>query len=155
MARRKKGEFVYKGTECVKKPERIPPISRERIFTEKEITQIEALAGMGLTQAEVCRIIGVSPTTFIKHQKKNEILNEAVERGRAKTHAVVARELLNRCKDGDVPAIRWFEMTRHGMGEKMQTEQKVDMNVSTDSITDDEWNILAELRHEIRKDGKG
>lgn len=96
------------------------------------LRQVEELAGYGLTMAQIAAVLGFSERTL--HNKKTDELVAALQRGKAKAAAIVGKALFVRAKDGDVPAIRWWEMTREGRSERSQTEAKVE--VVSDAETD-------------------
>lgn len=99
---------------------------------ENMLRQVEELAGYGLTMAQIAAVLGFSERTL--HNKKTEELVAALQRGKAKAAAIVGKALFVRAKEGDVPAIRWWEMTREGRSERQQTEAKVE--VVSDAETD-------------------
>jgi hypothetical protein len=99
---------------------------------ENMLRQVEELAGYGLTMAQIAAVLGFSERTL--HNKKTDELVAALQRGKAKAAAIVGKALFVRAKDGDVPAIRWWEMTREGRSERSQTEAKVE--VVSDAETD-------------------
>jgi AraC-like DNA-binding protein len=99
---------------------------------ENMLRQVEELAGYGLTMAQIAAVLGFSERTL--HNKKTDELVAALQRGKAKAAAIVGKALFVRAKDGDVPAIRWWEMTREGRTERQQTEAKVE--VVSDAETD-------------------
>jgi hypothetical protein len=96
------------------------------------LRQVEELAGYGLTMAQIAAVLGFSERTL--HNKKTDELVAALQRGKAKAAAIVGKALFVRAKEGDVPAIRWWEMTREGRSERQQTEAKVE--VVSDAETD-------------------
>lgn len=80
-------------------------------FTDRDIGQIETLAGYGLSLAQIASVMGIGETEF--HSRKHETrVSEALAAGQAKAQGVVGKALYLRAKDGDVNAIRWWEMTR-------------------------------------------
>jgi hypothetical protein len=86
-------------------------------FTPKILAQVERLAGLGLTQTQIAYCIGISPAT-LTGKKHLPIVANVLEAGRSKAAAIVGDALFIRAKDGDVPAIRWYEMTRQGRSER-------------------------------------
>jgi len=88
------------------------------------LRQVEELAGYGLSVAQIGCIVGFSERTVHERAKENEDFGAALQRGRAKAAAIVGKALFQRAKDGDVQAIRWWEMTREGRSEKRQVEQQ-------------------------------
>ncbi len=80
-------------------------------FTDRDIGQIETLAGYGLSLPQIAAVMGVSEREFTTRRNEPRI-NAALEAGKAKAQGVVGKALYLRAKDGDVNAIRWWEMTR-------------------------------------------
>ena len=80
-------------------------------FTERDIGQIETLAGYGLSMPQIAAVMGISEDEF-KTRRNEPLVSTALEAGRAKAQGVVGKALYLRAKDGDVAAIRWWEMTR-------------------------------------------
>jgi hypothetical protein len=101
------------------------PGKRTPELDENALRQVEELAGYGLTMGQIAAVLGFSERTL--HNKKTDELVAAIQRGKAKAAAIVGKSLFGRAKDGDVPAIRWWEMTREGRSEKTQTEATVEV----------------------------
>lgn len=89
------------------------------------LRQVEELAGYGLNLGQIAAVLGFCERTL--HNKKNDELIAAIQRGKSKAAAIVGKALFGRAKDGDVPAIRWWEMTREGRSERAQVESKVEV----------------------------
>ena len=87
------------------------------IWTDEVLRQVETLAGYGLTQEKICAVLGISRMTLTRGKKNTEKLSDALARGQAKGEAAAGRSLFDRVKDGDVGAIKWYEMTRCGRWE--------------------------------------
>ena len=91
---------------------------RPRIeITIKGLRQIEKLAGYGLTQAAIAAVLGMSERTF-RDKKHEERVSAALDKGRAVAEANVGKALYNKAIDGDIAAIRWWEITRAGRSER-------------------------------------
>lgn len=101
------------------------PGKRTPDLDENALRQVEELAGYGLTMGQIAAVLGFSERTL--HNKKTDDLVAAIQRGKAKAAAIVGKSLFGRAKDGDVPAIRWWEMTREGRSERNQTEATVEV----------------------------
>ena len=92
-----------------------PRIGRPpKILTEKDLGQIEMLAGLGLTLPKICAFVGISASEIRDRVGSDEALSGVLERGRARAQARVGKSLFERAVEGDVAAIRWWEMTRAG-----------------------------------------
>jgi hypothetical protein len=98
-----------------------------------EIRQIEELAGYGLTMVQIAAVIGIADRTMRDHKAENPEIAAALQRGKAKAAAKVGRALFHRACDGDVPAIRWWEMTREGRSERQQTESKIEVGIDAET----------------------
>ncbi len=94
---------------------------------ENMLRQAEELAGYGLRQDQIAAVLGFSERTLLTRKQENEAFAAAIQRGKAKAAAIVGKALFGRAKDGDVPAIRWWEMTREGRSERTQTEATVEV----------------------------
>ena len=83
---------------------------------------IQTAAGMGLPYIEIAALLGMSERTFFDQREKFPEINEVIKEGEAAAGFKVANSLLRRCDAGDMAAIRWFEMTRKGRGERIEQE---------------------------------
>lgn len=106
------------------------PGKHTKPLTENDLRQVEELAGYGLTLGQIAAVLGFSERTL--HNKKTDQLIAAIQRGKAKAAAIVGKSLFGRARDGDVPAIRWWEMTREGRSERSQNDTRVEV------VSDDE-----------------
>ena len=86
-------------------------------LTDDHIRQIEELAGLGLTMKKIASVIGICERTFRNRKKDDERVVAALHRDMATAEATISRALFEKAKSGDVPAIRWWEMTRVGRSE--------------------------------------
>lgn len=88
------------------RPRPIQPISAE------SLAQIEQLAGVGLTINQIAAIINLAPRSVRSRRKWDHAFAAALARGRAKAAENVAKSLYQKCMEGDVQAIRWYEQSR-------------------------------------------
>jgi hypothetical protein len=100
---------------------------RTQQIDENVLRQVEELAGYGLTLPQIAAVLGFSERTMHRKKDNDDALTAAIKRGKAKASAIVGKSLFGRAKDGDVPAIRWWEMTRDGRSERNQTEATVEV----------------------------
>jgi len=87
------------------------------IWTDEVLRQVETLAGYGLTQEKICAVLGISRNTLTRGKRNTEKLSDALARGQAVGEATSGKSLFDRVKEGDVGAIKWYEMTRCGRWE--------------------------------------
>jgi len=124
-------------------------MARPRI--DIDIAKVEELAGQGLTQAEICLVIGVSESTLLRRKIEMEVLTDAIKRGKARAASDVSNVLFGMAKGGDLGAIVWYEKTRRGLSDKTTTvvAQEVDyiLDRLRDTLTADEYaRALAAIR---------
>lgn len=108
----------------------------------KELRQIEALAGYGLTEAAIAHVLGCAPSTFRAKKKTAEQVAAAMARGKAKAEGIVGKALFKKAKGGDIPAVRWWEMTRAGRSERNASGLTGTVDLST--FSDAQLGALAD-----------
>ena len=47
---------------------------------EPDLEEVEKLASQGLTQAQICRVLGIAEQTLYAHKKKNKEFADALKR---------------------------------------------------------------------------
>ena len=72
----------------------------------------------GATHDTIAAALRIHRETLAKHYR------EDINLGLARANAVVAGKLFERCMDGDMTAIIWWEKTRSGMSEKKIIDQR-------------------------------
>lgn len=87
---------------------------------EIDVNEVERLAGLGLTHAEICLCLGISERTLRYRKRQSADFAAAIENGRARAAQQVSNKLFERCMAGDLGAIVWYEKTRRGMSDKVQ-----------------------------------
>jgi transcriptional regulator with XRE-family HTH domain len=108
-------------------PARGRPSKTEDLTSPDVLRQVEELAGYGLTQEQIAAVIGLSERTLRRRKEDTEVFSAAIQRGKAKASAEVGKSLFRRAKEGEVSAIRWWEMTRDGRSERSQAETKIEV----------------------------
>lgn len=112
---------------------------RKRI--DIDIDRVAELAGRGLTQAEICAVIGISEDTLGRRIQDTADFADAIKRGRAAAAVEVSNALYQKATiDKDLGAIIWYEKTRRGLSDRVQ--QHITMDVS--KLSDDELRAIAE-----------
>jgi len=89
---------------------------------EIDISRVEELAAQGLSQAEICLVIGISEDTLTRRKQDTAVIADAIKRGKAKAASEVANTLYLMAKGGDLGAIVWYEKTRRGLSDKQAIE---------------------------------
>jgi DNA invertase Pin-like site-specific DNA recombinase len=92
---------------------------------EINLAEVERLAGLGLTEAEICTSLGISQRTLERRKAESGIFGEALKKGKTATQVVVANKLVELCKKGNLGAIIWWEKTRLGYSETIKQEQTI------------------------------
>lgn len=87
-----------------------------------DISRIEELAAQGLSQAEICRCLGISEDTLTRRKQDAADVAEAIKDGRAKAASEISNTLYRMAQGGDLGAIVWWEKTRRGLTDKVQQE---------------------------------
>lgn len=78
-------------------------------FTEKGLNQIEALAGVGLTNDDIANWFGISRATFYRRLEDSGITRDTLERGKARAHAKIAKKAFTMAESGSDGAMtRWW-----------------------------------------------
>lgn len=114
-------------------------MARPRI--DIDIDRVAELAGRGLTQAEICAVMGVSEDTLSRRKHDTAVFAEAIKAGRAKAAQDVANALYEKATvEKDLGAIIWYEKTRRGLSDRIQ--QNITLDVS--KLSDDELRAIAE-----------
>mgnify|MGYP000940988613 FL=1 len=102
------------------------PGKRGRKAIDIPVEKVEALAAQGMTDEQICHIIGVSHETFYKRQRENPELVEAVKRGKAKGIATIANVIFEKAKNGDFASAAFFLERRCGWTRKETLQHQGD-----------------------------
>lgn len=89
---------------------------------EKQVAQIETMAGMGLTMDKIACLMGVCKKTLERAAKREERVKVAIEKGRHKTEFNVAGFLYKNAEKGNVTAQIFMLKTRFGYREVERLE---------------------------------
>lgn len=104
---------------------------------ELDIFRVEELAAQGLTQTEICLVLGVSENTMLRRKAELEVLADAIKRGKAKAASEVSNTLYLMAKGGDLGAIVWYEKTRRGLSDKQTIEHSGEITYKAYERTSD------------------
>jgi len=94
---------------------------------EKTLAQIEEWAAMGLNHQQMMALLGLVDEQWADYRRKFREIDRAIARGRSRGLVSSSTALLKRVNAGTVDAIKWYETTRHGMGERMIHDVNVEM----------------------------
>ena len=94
-----------------------------------DISRVEQLAAQGLSQAEICLVIGISEDTLSRRKADSAAIADAIKSGRAKAASEISDTLYRMAKGGDLGAIVWYEKTRRGLTDKVQQEHSGGMTI--------------------------
>jgi hypothetical protein len=87
-----------------------------------DLAEVERLAGLGLSEQQICLAMGFSDET-LRHRKRDSLaFLEALQRGKACTLAQVSNWLYELCAEKNLGALIWFEKTRAGFTERVTLE---------------------------------
>ena len=89
------------------------------IPSPEELAKIEALAGSGMTQEEICLAIGVKKDAYYSRKQEIPEIAEAIKSGKNKANALVHSALMAKVRSGDLGAIVWYEKSRRGMTDRI------------------------------------
>jgi hypothetical protein len=92
-----------------------------KVISDEHIRQIEQLAAYDLTIPKIAAVLDISERTLARWKKSKHVA-QAFARGKAKAEAVIGKSLFELARDGNVNAIRWWEITRAGRRETVRTE---------------------------------
>jgi len=74
-----------------------------------DLTQVEIIASLGLTDEEIAVVLGISPRT-LNYWKKNPDFLQSLKRGKLKADFQIIKSLYEKAKGGDVTAmIFWLK----------------------------------------------
>ncbi|PZV05770.1 MAG: hypothetical protein DCF32_10670 [Leptolyngbya sp.] len=90
-------------------------------ITERDRTQIEIMAGLGLTVEQIAAILNISKRTFHRWCSDPEVL-ALYKKGLSGAEMTIAKSLFDKAKAGDTTAIIWYEKTRANRREVTQIE---------------------------------
>lgn len=102
-------------------------MARTRLVVD--VAKVEQLAMEGHTEANIARILGISQDTLTRRKQDSADFAGAIARGRQAAHSEVSNALFRQAKRGNVAAITWYEKTRRGMSDRMETEQHGDITI--------------------------
>lgn len=123
-----------------------PKASRSPIIFD--YSEVERLAGLGISQAKIALALGCSERTINNRLNNDDEFAAAYARGRAMREVEVADKLAENCNNGDTSAIKFWLQSVAGWRERqdvtMQSEVKAQHSINISAMSEDE--LLAELK---------
>jgi hypothetical protein len=97
---------------------------------------------------------GLSKSGFQKNREEFPEIEEAIEKGRALAQEQIAKALYGRALDGDVPAIKWWEMTRAGKSSKVEIEGEIKsfvVEVPPQAESPEDWETKTQEEQTLKR----
>lgn len=110
-------------------------------FTKRQIAQVESLAGVGMTMAEIADYFGVSKATLDRRVGDTPELADALRKGRTRAHGNVlkaAYEMATDKKHSDFT--KFYLRSRYGWSEKQE------LHVTGDVLVNPEHAFVEKLK---------
>jgi hypothetical protein len=95
--------------------------------TEEVLSQIETMAGNGLTEQQIYRFFGIGHSYWGRLKKKNKDLLRAFHKGKSRTILAVTGRLMDKIRCNDLSAIIFYLKTQAGWREKTTINVKSDV----------------------------
>ena len=93
-------------------------------FTEKQITQVEALAAV-LSKGQMADYFAIAENTFRAVEQRQPEVFEAYQKGRSKAIAGVASNLIQQSRKGNVSAAIFYLKTQAGWKENNEEAKEL------------------------------
>lgn len=84
----------------------------KKVLTPDQMTQLEQLAGLGLTMEDLGDFFGMSDSTLRRRMKEDPIVLQAYKRGVARANARITGTLFQKAVNGNVTALIFWCKTR-------------------------------------------
>lgn len=81
-------------------------------ITDEVKSKVESLAAQGLTQEQICSVLGISRQTMCKKKRMFADFNDALKRGKNKGLATITNSLFNKAKTGDTASTIFYLKNR-------------------------------------------
>jgi hypothetical protein len=120
---------------------------------EKELSQIETMAGLGMPLAEIARCMGMGQRTFEAYKSQREDIQAAYKSGRAKGLEKATKALWRLIDEGEKTAIYFFLKTQWGWRETDKREIEVKGRLELEAVQALDPDEARELAAVIAKKG--
>lgn len=94
-----------------------------RELTEKEIKQLETMAGCRVKEHDMAAILGMSKTKLNELRKNNDAVEQAVLNGRAKAATNITKKAYDLAMAGNVTMLIFWLKTQQGWKEPKEAEE--------------------------------
>jgi DNA-binding CsgD family transcriptional regulator len=109
----------------------------EIVLTEAQKAEVRTLASV-LNTEQIADYLGIGRTTFFEIMKRDQEVAELYRKGTASAIGTVAKSLIQKARDGNVQAMKFYLSTQAGWKERSQVD-----HVSSDGTMSN-----AELTHD-------
>ena len=140
---------------------KIKKLGRKLIsFENEELEKLKHFAGLGLNQAELASVMGISESTLRRRKKDSELFERYMREGRTKALTDVANALyVNATVENNVQAQQFFLRNRKpeewNKDQKVQVEHTVDLKNVIDNarerLENDQANIIEAKTVDIKE----
>ena len=100
---------------------------------EIDVKLCEGMAAQGLSQVQICKVLGISYETLMKRKRQSKEFKSIIDRGRAKGVAKVANALFNNATSGNINAQKYFLSNRDPERWHERREAPADQNIKPES----------------------
>lgn len=93
-------------------------------ISSKDLKQIEAMAGLGFNQKQICAVLGISEDTLRRRIKEgNQTLSAVISKGKTEALSKVAKKAYTLAISGNTSMIKYFLNCQGGWNEKSQLNE--------------------------------
>lgn len=101
---------------------------------EIDLTEVERLASLGLTQEQIAAALGIGQTTLYKRKRESADFEDAIKMGQAKGIGAVANKLYEKAMSGDVASLIFYLKARGGWKETIRNENAEEQSDGMKSV---------------------
>jgi hypothetical protein len=115
--------------------------------TDEVVSEVERMAGQGLTNRQIGQCLGISHQTFSVKQNQYSEFADAVKRGRAKGLDTITNALFTTARDGNVTAQIFYLKNRNY--EEWNDRKELVIDDKTTKLLELSDNQLEHRRNEV------
>ncbi len=94
----------------------------KKLIDERALKEIERMASLGMSQPDICLVLGISESTLLRRKKDQVGVLHALKKGRAEGLQKVAGALMKAAMSGSVAAGIFILKAQYGWKETSRTE---------------------------------